>query len=91
LHAGGATTTAAGIYGRGFVAVNAQYGLEAAFPRGHTLAADLAAFVVNPGRDDGVKGTHNSHRIDYSVFHETLGARSTTAPCRQIMVHIPQP
>jgi hypothetical protein len=73
LHAGRTAATATGIDGWRLVPVDAENGLELASSGRRTLVANLAALIVDAGRDDGVQAVHDSHGVDYSVLlHDTL-------------------
>jgi len=66
LHAGRTAAAAAGIDGWRLVPIDAQNGLKLAFSGRRTLAANLAALIVDAGRDDGAQAIHAMHSVIYS-------------------------
>jgi hypothetical protein len=68
LHAGRAAAATAGIDGWRLVPVDTQNGLELASPGRRTLVTNLAALIVDAGRDDGVQAMHDMHGVITSAL-----------------------
>jgi len=73
LHAGCTAAAATGVDGWRLVPVDAENGLELAFPSRGALAANLAALIVDAGCDDGVQAIHNTHGVIHSaLLHDAV-------------------